>query len=396
MRKITLLLFLSALVVSTSFAQKNSVAIDKTFEMPQIKGESDITDTLMPASFLTGTPIMYTVTAGGYMVGPNDYGDLAKAQLYTVATEVNVEGIEVWFGVNDLTTGSLSFKVWNGDGSVELATKDANFADIDIPEDGGMFSVIFDEPVSVTGDFMVGVEWTDLTDGFGIISTTNGDAGGTDLAFEKWSDGNWYSLNDSWTTDLDLGFFALVNMPEASSTEAEILTFVFDEEVSTAIIDSESAQVTTTVAWNTDFAELVPEITISEGAQVTSTTDPAVFMKGMPTLFRVTAEDGVTSKLWSVNVLEEESSLLTYFSEDFETVTANEDIALTDWANVAEVGTKKWIGKTYNENSYAQFSSYSSSSPEENTAWLVTPAIDFDKTYGEYISFDVNIGYFNH
>lgn len=81
-------------------------------------------------------------------------------------------------------------------------------------------------------------------------------------------------------------------------------------------------------------------------------------------------------------------------SEDFETVTPEEAVALTDWTNVAEVGTRTWLGKEYDSNKYAQGTAYNST--EENIMWLVTPGIDMDATTSETLSFDVNIGYWTH
>ncbi|MGM0647570.1 MAG: choice-of-anchor J domain-containing protein [Bacteroidota bacterium] len=79
-------------------------------------------------------------------------------------------------------------------------------------------------------------------------------------------------------------------------------------------------------------------------------------------------------------------------SEDFETTTPDSDISLTDWENLANVGGRAWIGKEYDSNKYAQFSSYNSG--EANEGWLITPALTLDGTND--FSFDVNIGYWTH
>lgn len=82
------------------------------------------------------------------------------------------------------------------------------------------------------------------------------------------------------------------------------------------------------------------------------------------------------------------------FSEDFESVTADESIDLAGWTNEAEVGDSLWLGKTYSGNSYAQFSSHHTE--ETNTAKLVTPAIDVSGATNPGFSFDVNVGYWTH
>ncbi len=82
------------------------------------------------------------------------------------------------------------------------------------------------------------------------------------------------------------------------------------------------------------------------------------------------------------------------FSEDFESVTADEDVAVANWTNAAEVGSRVWLGKEYDGNKYAQASAYNSG--EANTMWLITPAIDISGYTDETLAFDVNIGYWTH
>jgi len=60
------------------------------------------TDTLMPTSFGTGSPTLYGAQGGGYVVGTNGYGDLAKAQLFYVDEPYNIEGCLVWVGAKEI------------------------------------------------------------------------------------------------------------------------------------------------------------------------------------------------------------------------------------------------------------------------------------------------------
>ncbi len=86
------------------------------------------------------------------------------------------------------------------------------------------------------------------------------------------------------------------------------------------------------------------------------------------------------------------------FSENFDGVENGADLDLTGWLNVntADGAQRLWMGKVYKENGYAQFSSYKSPSPHGDTAWLITPALNMDKTTGESLSFDVNVAYWKH
>lgn len=236
MRKFTLLLFLSAMVFA-GFAQRSAVQADKTFqfEMPTIKGEGDITDTLVPASFLTGTPTLYTTSAGGYVAGTNGYGDLAKAQQFATEDAYVIEGVMIWVGVNALEEGDLNVTVWDFDAAptTELAVQTVPFAQVTTTtpmEDGSFFhTVIFDEPVTVSGDFVVGTAWDgSITDGFGLISTTDFDAGETALSWEQWSDGSWLTILDAWPLDIDLGIFPLV-----SEAAVEMVNVTFNVDMTT-------------------------------------------------------------------------------------------------------------------------------------------------------------------
>jgi hypothetical protein len=86
------------------------------------------------------------------------------------------------------------------------------------------------------------------------------------------------------------------------------------------------------------------------------------------------------------------------FSEDFTGVTSNDPLTLTGWlnVNVADGADRLWIGKVYKDNGYAQFSSYKSTSPHGDTAWLITPALNMDNTTDEMLSFDINVAYWTH
>lgn len=316
MRKITLLLFLSAFVF-TGFAQKQEVKAGKdlVFEMPTVKGAEDITDTLVPASFLTGTPTIYSYVGSGvhFVTGTNHYGDQGKAQQYSTEGETYmVEGIQVWIAANAIEEGDLTFSVYDFDGepTTAITSQAVPFSQVTTttPNADGTFfySVIFDEPAEVSGDFAVGLGWDPSnTAGFGLVSTTDGDTD-QEFAWEEWGGGGWYTLADasSWGYFIDQAIFPMVS-PAG------------------------------------------PE-------------------------------------------------LIEVFMEDFEKeeVVANEDLNLTGWSNVAAVGERLWAGKEYNDNKYAQFSSYNSE--EQNEAWLITPAINLAYTMGESLTFDVNIGYFTH
>ena len=81
------------------------------------------------------------------------------------------------------------------------------------------------------------------------------------------------------------------------------------------------------------------------------------------------------------------------FSEDFETVTEDAPITLSGWTVVNTSGTKEWVGKNYNSNSYAQMTAYQGDAVEVD--WLVTPPIDLTGKSDVELNFDSKEAYDN-
>lgn len=63
-----------------------------------------------------------------------------------------------------------------------------------------------------------------------------------------------------------------------------------------------------------------------------------------------------------------------FINEDFSSQTNYEDIALEGWVNVSVEGDRKWQGKTYQDEIYAQATGYNSGLAAMET-WLITPKI---------------------
>ena len=86
------------------------------------------------------------------------------------------------------------------------------------------------------------------------------------------------------------------------SSAAEITAFSFAEEAELADIDREHATVTCLVSHSTEsLTGLVPTIEISENATIAPESGVAQDFTG-PVTYTVTAEDGTTTKEWTVNV----------------------------------------------------------------------------------------------
>lgn len=86
---------------------------------------------------------------------------------------------------------------------------------------------------------------------------------------------------------------------------------------------------------------------------------------------------------------EVEAIVLNELDENFESGTDFENITLLGWTNYMEVGTKGWVFKSYNNNRFAEFSSYKSN--EENIAWLITPFLELGDMTQPVLTFSVGI-----
>lgn len=71
-------------------------------------------------------------------------------------------------------------------------------------------------------------------------------------------------------------------------------------------------------------------------------------------------------------------------------------IVIDGWTNVNTLGSRKWIGKTFNDNIFAEFSSfYSTAATLNDEAWLITSKIDFTKTEKEALNFELQSRFSN-
>ena len=78
--------------------------------------------------------------------------------------------------------------------------------------------------------------------------------------------------------------------------------------------------------------------------------------------------------------------LTTLTMEDFESgYEINQEINTQGWSQYLPVGSYSWVIKTYNDNQYAQFSSYKSK--EANEAWLISKEYDLTNIDNAELSF---------
>ena len=88
------------------------------------------------------------------------------------------------------------------------------------------------------------------------------------------------------------------------------------------------------------------------------------------------------------------------FNEGFETSTTGSGsvevpITLEGWVNYNATSTRLWHARTFNNDKYAEFSSFYSAVGTNDVAWLITPAIDLTGTSGEVFSFSTKTRFAN-
>ena len=63
-------------------------------------------------------------------------------------------------------------------------------------------------------------------------------------------------------------------------------------------------------------------------------------------------------------------------NENFSSQMNNVDITLQGWANVAVKGNRKWQGKLFSGNTYAQATAFGTTAPAEMETWLISPVVN--------------------
>lgn len=217
-----------------SFAQKTAIPGKK---LNNVEFTKTPTDTLVPVGNL-GTPTLYSSQGGGYVCGPNGYGDLAKVQAFINVSNINVEGALVWIGAKEQvgTAGTVAVNCYDMTGSATLSTGTGAgpgtilgtvalpMSDIDtgLSAVEGFNAITFSSPINVTADFAIGLDFASIGDDtLGIVSSTDavadgapdGDPAGAELTFDKWSDATWYSFltTSNWSLDIDLFLWAVID-----------------------------------------------------------------------------------------------------------------------------------------------------------------------------------------
>jgi len=221
------------LFYNCSFAQRDKKNL-VSFPVGNNYSPKTPTDTLMPLSFSTGTATLYNYIEGGYAFGINALSDRAFAQVYKVTTSYIVDGVAIWIGAKKQvgTADTLNFIIYKLDGPGEDTSGIVNNAPdstdhlltitTDLLDTAGLTFIPFVNPYIAYVDYAAGIDLSRFNDDtIGLVTTTDGDAGGSQLSWNKWSDSNWHTVLQSinWGMDLDLGIFMIVDNSSANISD---------------------------------------------------------------------------------------------------------------------------------------------------------------------------------
>ena len=137
-------------------------------------------------------------------------------------------------------------------------------------------------------------------------------------------------------------FSAIFEIPTVSSA-AEILSFVLAEQSAPATINSANSTVTISVVHGTSLTALTPSITVSAGATISPASgQPQNFSN--PVQYTVTAQDGITTKMWTVTVTVSPPKYSVTFNVDMTpAVAANQFNPATDSVDIG-ANFNNWSG----------------------------------------------------
>jgi hypothetical protein len=223
-------------------------------------------DTVVTSAIADG-PLTVYASGSGFVIGNNNYGDKAKAQVFDLGGEVVVDELLFLFGGKVATSGNPDSKivanVWTLDGTgtgsggdipcpgTSVASADVG---IDAVDTTGAFTGALLGPVNLTGAFAVGFDVSTLAEGdsVGLVSTEFDNASSTDGSWELWEDDTWHTFSDpaGWGGALDLFvavvFTAIVGVEEEASVNGIHMTIqngtVIDQNVDLAFTLPASAK----------------------------------------------------------------------------------------------------------------------------------------------------------
>lgn len=178
---------------------------------------------------LTGTPTLYGSQTGGYVSGNNAYGDKAKADFFSGATNGwTISDVYIYFGAASGSSAQVPVKVWNDNGTA--GAPNTVLGTVNVPISTIVTNVNaqsptlahFATPVTQDGTFFVGVTLpTTAGDTVAIVTNSDGETNpGT--AWEQWSSNAWYAYSDAsaWGLNIQHAIWPILCNPTNVSVSA--------------------------------------------------------------------------------------------------------------------------------------------------------------------------------
>ncbi len=126
----------------------------------------------------------------------------------------------------------------------------------------------------------------------------------------------------------------IVTKADAASTETDIVAFTFDDQSGESVIDHENHTVTAYAEWNFDLENnnITPTIEVSPMATISNDGEARNFFGSdeTPVQYTVTAEDGTTTQLWNVTIVNDPYACVNPTAINVDDITAT--TATLSWA----------------------------------------------------------------
>lgn len=179
------------------------------------------TDTLLYP--LDGNRVIYEIeddqgVSLGFICGNNVYGDIAKANYFSLPEDVTITGMLLDFAVAVGNDQPITFAIWNNQGTngepgsiVQSTTLPMNTIKSDVTNNM-MTQVVFDPPVSMSHPFYAGIQLpTNDGDTLAFWSNTDGNTF-PGVAWDQWEDEFWVPIShaNSWGINIAMGIHPIV------------------------------------------------------------------------------------------------------------------------------------------------------------------------------------------
>ncbi|MBL0910860.1 MAG: T9SS type A sorting domain-containing protein [Bacteroidia bacterium] len=190
---------------------------------PPVTGSCDTAGNFTSSS--TASQIQLT-NGDGFLAGNNNYGDKAKAELFTDTwpNGYQLKGAFLAF-YNASGSGTCMFKVWSANGAggapgTELRSITVNVSSL--PTNGNfVFWDLSANPVTVNGNFYVGVVLPTGGTTVALFTSAAGEVPGT-TGWEMYNDNSWHSYVESYGNNYAHTIFSVVCPPGTSVESAEL------------------------------------------------------------------------------------------------------------------------------------------------------------------------------